>query len=102
MGEGALKPGGLTLPGSWEFPQSRRICTWVRTDLIFKLLIYHDNESSGAGQRGCCPSVMGSPGGFGGQRPVRRSPVRKGIEPAHRSTVAVLGWEWAGVRLGTQ
>lgn len=90
LSEGALKPGGLTLPGSCEFPQSRRICTWVRTDLVFKLPIYHDNEGSGAGQRGCCPDTAESPGGFGGQKQVRCPRGRKGIEP-HGRTV-VLFW----------
>lgn len=70
----------------------------MRTDLVLKLPIHHDNEGSGAGQRGCCSGRAGSLGGLGGDEML---PREEGDQTGTQGTTAHLGWEWAGVTLGT-
>lgn len=77
LAEGASELGGLTLSGSWELPQSRKSCTWVRTEPVFKRLIHHDNEGCGAGLRGCCSVRHAGSWIFGGEGRIRCSPGSK-------------------------
>lgn len=37
---GCLEARSVETASVWEFPKSQRICTWVRTDLVFTLPIY--------------------------------------------------------------
>lgn len=100
LAEEASELGGLTLPGSWELPQGRRSCTWLRTDLVFKLLIHHDNEDYGAGLKGCCPVKHAGSQILGDEGRIRCSPGRNGDrgDPQNSSNLVV---EWASVRSET-